>query len=143
MPLVEKSTYEPSLLFKNRHFNTIYRTFFHITGINFKRKRLELKDGDFIDIDISSVSSDKVVVAIHGLEGSSQSTYIQSLCKLLNQNNYDVIAVNLRGCSGEANRLLSSYHSGKTEDLDFVIQHLDNQYNYKEINIVGYSLGVI
>jgi len=141
MPLVEKSTYEPSLLFKNKHFNTVYRTFFHIPGINYKRERLELMDGDFIDIDISSVNSGKVVVAIHGLEGSSQSTYIQSLSKLLNQNNYDVIAVNLRGCSGESNRLLSSYHSGKTEDLDFVIQHLDNQYNYKEINIVGYSLG--
>ena len=141
MPLVKKSTYEPSLLFKNKHFNTVYRTFFHTTSINFKRERLELADGDFMDIDISSVNSEKVVVAIHGLEGSSESTYIQSLCKLLNQNKYDVIAVNLRGCSGESNRLLSSYHSGKTEDLDFVIQHLDNQHNYKEINIVGYSLG--
>ena len=141
MPFIKKTSYKPTLLFKNKHFNTVYRTFFNNYNVNFRRERLELIDGDFMDLDISSVNSEKVVVAIHGLEGSSNSTYILSLCKVLNQHNFDVIAMNLRGCSGESNRLLSSYHSGKTEDLDFIIQHLIKKYNYNDINIVGYSLG--
>lgn len=141
MPVLKNSTYQPSFLFKNGHFNTSYRALFHQVDNNFKRERLELDDGDFIDLDISSVSSEKLVIAIHGLEGSSQSSYILSLTEVLNQHHFDVIAVNLRSCSGEPNRLLSSYHSGKTEDLEEVIEYISNQYNYNEIHIVGYSLG--
>lgn len=141
MPVLKNSTYKPSLLFRNKHFNTVYRTLFTNSRVNFTRKRLELTDGDFIDLDISSVNSDRLVMAIHGLEGSSKSSYIVSLTNVLNQDGFDVIAINLRGCSGELNRLLSSYHSGKTEDLEAVIDHIDNHYNYKEIHIVGYSLG--
>ena len=71
MPILKNSTYKPSFLFKNGHFNTVYRTLFNDSSANFNRKRLELTDGDFIDLDISSVNSDKAVIAIHGLEGSS------------------------------------------------------------------------
>ena len=141
MPILKNTSYRPTLLFKNSHLNTVYRTFFGNNGQLFKRERFELPDHDFIDLDISSVNSKKVVIAIHGLEGSSKSTYIQSLTSVLNSNNYDVVAMNLRSCSGELNRLISSYHSGKTEDLDDVIKHLNQHYHYDEINIVGYSLG--
>ena len=113
MPILNNSTYKPSLLFRNKHFNTAYRTLFGKSHVNFKRNRLELNDGDFIDLDISSKNADKLVIAIHGLEGSSESSYILSLTDVLNKHNFDVIAINLRGCSGEQNRLLTSYHSGK------------------------------
>ena len=141
MPLLTKSTYSPKLLFKNKHFNTIYSAFFNKTAVAFNRKRLELEDGDFMDLDISSVNSDMAVILIHGLEGSTQSSYILSLTALLNRHHYDVFAMNLRGCSGVPNRLLSSYHSGKTEDLDTIVQYIENQYVFKEISIVGFSLG--
>jgi len=141
MPVIRNSTYKPSFLFKNGHFNTVYRTLFNNSNVNFNRKRLELADGDFIDLDISSVNSNKAVIAVHGLEGSSESSYIVSLTNILNQHNFDVIAMNHRSCSGELNRLLSSYHSGKTEDLGAVIEYINNQYDYREIHIVGYSLG--
>ena len=141
MPILKNTSYEPDLIFKNCHVNTVYRTFFGKNGQLFKRKRLELPDHDFIDLDISSVNSKKVVIAIHGLEGSSRSSYIQSLTNVLNNNGYDVVAMNLRSCSGVLNRLISSYHSGKTEDLNSVIQYLNQHYHYDEIHIVGYSLG--
>lgn len=98
-------------------------------------------DNDFIDLDISSINANRVVIAIHGLEGSSNSNYIQSITKVMNDNNYDVIAVNLRGCSGEPNKLLSSYHSGKTDDLFEIIEFIEANYSYEQIHIVGYSLG--
>ena len=37
--------------------------------------------------------------------------------------------------------LLSTYHSGKTEDVAFVIKHLLENYNYDNIVLVGFSLG--
>tara|TARA_R110002073_G_scaffold72537_1_gene177576 strand:+ start:596032 stop:596994 length:963 start_codon:yes stop_codon:yes gene_type:complete len=141
MPHLKDSTYSPSILFKNGHLNTIYRVGFGASEANYVRKRVELKDGDFIDLDFSTVTSKKIVVITHGLEGSSNSTYVISLTEILNNNGYDTVAINLRGCSGEPNRLLSSYHSGKTEDLDEVIQYIQSNYSYSEINLVGYSLG--
>lgn len=134
-------SYNPHFLFRNRHFNTVYRTIFHQTQISYNRKRLETKDGDFLDLDFSTVASDKIVIIIHGLEGSSDSNYVKSAVGLFNRNDYDVLALNLRGCSGEPNRLESSYHSGKTEDLREVISDIQGNYNYKEINLIGYSLG--
>lgn len=141
MPIIKNSTYSPSTLFKNSHINTMYRVGFGDSKGNFDRKRVELSDGDFLDLDFSLVGSKKIAVLIHGLEGSSSSTYIVSLTKVLNENGYDTVALNLRGCSGEANRLLCSYHSGKTEDVHEAIQFVQSNYNYREINLVGFSLG--
>ena len=83
----------------------------------------------------------KIVIIIHGLEGSSDSNYIKSLAKVLNQYPFDVVAINLRGCSGESNRKLYSYHSGKTDDLHTVINYVASHYSYDHIDLVGFSLG--
>jgi len=141
MALLNNTTYNPKYLFKSKHFNTAYRTFFHDYNIDYHRKRLETKDGDFLDLDFSTVDSPNITIIIHGLEGSSNSSYVKSLTKVLNEQLIDVVAINLRGCSDEPNRLLSSYHSGKTDDLEEVIDHIKNNYNYKYIHVVGFSLG--
>ena len=141
MALVDQSSYNPKIYFKSKHFNTIYRTFFNNTSINYQRKRLETNDGDFLDLDFSLANASSIAIVIHGLEGSSDSAYVKSLNKVLNENNIDVVAVNLRGCSGEPNRLLSSYHSGKTDDLLEVISYIEEQYQYDHIHIIGFSLG--
>ena len=140
MPVLE-SNFTPSLPFKNGHFNTIYRPLFMKEKHNYKRKRITTWDQDFIDLDFSKVNSKKVVVLIHGLEGSSESKYILAAARELNAVGYDTVSFNLRGCSGEDNLLLATYHSGKTEDVDFVINHLLDNYSYEKIMIVGYSLG--
>ena len=52
---------------------------------------------------------------------------------------WDVLAWNMRGCSGEMNRLPRFYHSGVTEDLQAVIEH--GIIGYEEVVAVGFSLG--
>lgn len=141
MALIHTSTYEPAIAFKSKHFNTIYRTLFHKIDVGFQRERMETSDGDFMDIDFSTVGSKTVVIIIHGLEGSSTSKYVTALSQISNEEGFDVAAVNLRGCSGETNRLLSSYHSGKTNDLAEIIDFIETNKTYENINIVGYSLG--
>ncbi len=139
--IIDHTTYNPHYLLKNSHFNTVCRTFFQQIEANFKRKRIETSDGDFLDLDFSTTNSKKIAIVIHGLEGSSSSTYIKSVTTVLNSNEFDVVAVNLRGCSGESNRLMSSYHSGKTDDLAAVLSYLEEQYNYETYFIIGFSLG--
>ena len=79
------------------------------------RERLELADGDFLDLDWSyahSGTSQKVLIILHGLEGNAQRPYILGLAHYFNQNGWDVAALNFRGCSGEINRLYKSYNEG-------------------------------
>lgn len=140
MPLLT-SDYYPSLPFRNGHFNTMYRPLFMKETCNYMRKRIFTWDEDFIDLDFSKVNSKTIALLIHGLEGSSESKYMISTTNELNGKGMDVVAFNLRGCSGEDNLLLGTYHSGKTEDVHFVIDHLLANYNYENIILVGFSLG--
>ena len=139
MPLIE-TDYKPPLFFKNRHVNTIYSSLFRKTKpLSFKRKRIETSDDDFLDIDLIENGSRKIVILCHGLEGSSDSKYIQATAKLLSLNGYSVAAMNYRFCSGEINRQLVTYHSGKTDDLHTVINFV--LPNYDSVYLVGFSLG--
>ncbi|MEM1260042.1 MAG: alpha/beta fold hydrolase [Bacteroidota bacterium] len=143
MPLVP-SNYKPPFLFRNGHFSTIYAGVIRrVHGLLQKRERLELPDGDFMDLDWSDsrLPTQKVAILLHGLEGDAQRHYITGSAKKLNYNNYDVCAVNFRGCSGVPNRLYRSYHSGVTEDLVAIIEHILNTRNYNEIYLLGFSLG--
>jgi predicted alpha/beta-fold hydrolase len=143
MPIIS-SSYNPPFLFKNGHFSTVYAGMLRkIDSFEQKRERVELPDSDFLDLDwsLSLSKTTKVVLLIHGLEGNAQRAYILGSAKQLNVNGYDVCAINLRTCSGEQNRLYRSYHSGATEDLDAVIQHILAKKNYNEIFIKGFSLG--
>ncbi|MEZ7915908.1 MAG: alpha/beta fold hydrolase [Polaribacter sp.] len=140
MPII-KSDFSPTLPFKNGHFNTMYRPLFTKDICSYTRKRITTWDADFIDLDFSFVGSKTLVLLIHGLEGSSKSRYIASTSNHLNNKGLDTVCFNLRSCSGEDNLLLSTYHSGKTEDVAFVIAHLLENYNYDNIVLVGFSLG--
>lgn len=140
MPILT-STFNPSFPFKNAHFNTIYRPLFMKNNIDYERERVKTWDADFIDLDFSRVGSKNAVLLIHGLEGSAQSNYMVTTSLQLNQAGFDTCCMNLRGCSGEDNLILGTYHSGKTDDVDFIIQHLYKNHTYDKIVIVGFSLG--
>ena len=143
MPLI-KSDYNPSWIFKNGHFSTIYSAKFRPSiSLSQERERIILPDNDFIDIDwsYSNTSKNRVAILLHGLEGNAQRTYIKGGGKLLVKNGWDVAAVNFRGCSGENNLSYQSYHSGKTDDLETVIKHILEKDIYSEIVLIGFSLG--
>ena len=141
MPVLQ-SLYHPPLLFRNRHTNTIIPKFFRtIEEVTYQRKRIETEDNDFLDLDFSKKGSKHVVVLIHGLEGSSEGHYIKGMVKAVNAHGWDAVALNLRGCSEEDNRNYYSYHSGKSDDLAYVVHKLLENFAYEEIRIVGFSLG--
>jgi predicted alpha/beta-fold hydrolase len=146
MPIVP-SPYKAKGIFKNGHFATIYSAKLRpIPSLIQTRERLELSDGDFVDIDWSyniakNEATKKVAVLLHGLEGNAQRVYMKGQANVLIKNGWDVAGMNHRGCSGEENRLYLSYNSGRTEDLAELINHLLTHKNYEEITLIGFSLG--
>lgn len=141
MPIIKSKNYKPSFFFKNHYCSTIFPSLFRKIDIQYERQRWDTPDGDFLDLDWSKKGNQKLLITIHGLEGSSDSNYIKGMVKIFNDNHFDAVAINLRGCSGEHNIGRTNYHSGQTSDLDFVINKILKQYNYKELVIVGFSLG--
>lgn len=143
MPVV-KSKYQSPALFRNYHISTIYSATIRRVQMEQQRERLELPDSDFLDVDWSYSEENetgKVLVVMHGLEGSAKRPYITGTAKYFTSRGWDVAAVNLRGCSGELNRRFRSYHAGATDDLDHVIQHILTKQKYDTIALNGFSLG--
>lgn len=128
--------------FKNGHLDTIYPALFRKPMVpNFQRERIFTEDNDFLDLDWLRKDSKNLVLLSHGFEGSSHSQYILGMVNYLKQYDFDFLAWNFRSCSGEINLQPQFYHSGATHDLNAVIQHINRKHDYKNIFLVGFSMG--
>jgi uncharacterized protein len=142
MPHQPDVHYLPPWPFRNGHFNTIYPSFFRkVDDLLFVRERINTPDNDFLDVDFLTGGHEKILVLLHGLEGSTQSSYLKGMAGKAFKNGYDVAALNMRGCSGEDNSILPTYHSGFTADLDFLLQQIFQQNKYAAVFIAGFSMG--
>lgn len=141
MPIITESTYRAPKWLIGGHLQTILPTFRRVPALTPSSERLELDDGDFLDLDWIASNNSKLAILSHGLEGSASSIYMRGMAIALMKRGWDVLAWNFRDCSEEPNRLLSSYHSGKTDDLERVIQHAMATARYDRIDLIGFSLG--
>ena len=122
MPIIQEN-YKPGLLLRNGHVHTIFPALFRKPNpVNWERQRLHTPDNDFLDLDWLRQNNNRLVILGHGLEGSSNSTYILAATHLLVANGFDVLAWNHRSCSGEMNKTARFYHHGVTDDLDLVLK---------------------
>lgn len=127
---------------KHAHLQTLYPALFRKTPTPpLVRERLITPDDDFIDLDYCGTGSAPLIILLHGLTGSSQSSYIKGLQWILLQQGFRSVALNFRGCSGEYNRLARCYHSGETEDIHFLYQTLRQREPITPIAVIGFSLG--
>ena len=142
MPLVKSEYKKPPFPYINGHFQTIIPSVFRkIEGIEYERERLELLDGDFLDIDWLKQNSDSLVILTHGLEGSSERHYVKETAKFFYEKGWDALAWNCRSCSGEMNRNLRMYNHGDIADITEVITYINRQKDYKTVVLAGYSMG--
>ena len=105
------------------------------------RERLELPDGDFVDLCLTANAGAPVVAVFHGLEGCVDSHYVKPLLAAIEKRGWHGVFMHFRGCSGEYNRLERSYHSGDTGDISFLVDHLHRLYPGVPVAAAGYSLG--
>ncbi len=138
-----QTTFKPAWWLNNRHLQTIYPALFRKT-INLTdswRERLTTPDNDFIDLDWCGKGDQPLVILLHGLTGSSESGYINGLQHTLLKQGFRSVVLNFRGCSGQSNNLARCYHSGDTEDIDFLYQTLRLREPNTPMACIGFSLG--
>ena len=143
MPILQ-SSYLPSRIWQNPHVSTIYPSAFRkVNGVNYTRERLELSDGDFLDLDWSksSANNHKLAIFTHGFLGNSTRPYLLGGVKAFNLANYHALAWNHRGLGGENNRFEKITTHGSSNDLEEVINYVLSKKQYTEIILVGYSKG--
>ena len=140
MPLVE-SRFRPPPWLRNAHLQTVWAVLARRGNpLRYERERLELADGDFLDLDWSRAGHrDCLAILSHGLEGDSGAGYVRGMAAALNAAGWDALAWSFRGCGPEPNRLLRFYHSGETGDLGRVVIHAAPRY--RQVALIGFSLG--
>jgi predicted alpha/beta-fold hydrolase len=138
--VVVKSEFVPAWWLRNPHLQTLWPVLFRRRPrLSRERERVELPDGDFIDIDWAGHG--RLALILHGLEGGSDSHYARGLLNFLAQRGFRAGVFHFRGCSGTLNRLARNYHSGDTADLAYVASRIMARGGDKSLSLIGFSLG--
>lgn len=139
---VRRAEFRPAWWLPGPHLQTLWPTLLRRRPrLALQRERLELADGDFLDLSWTGPATGPVVLVLHGLEGSLHSHYAAGLLDTLARSGYRACLVHFRGCSGEPNRLPRSYHSGDTGDVQAVAEHIRASCGRYPYAAVGFSLG--
>jgi predicted alpha/beta-fold hydrolase len=82
-----------------------------------------------------------LLVALHGLEGSSSAHYMRGLADKAYARGFNVIRLNQRNCGGTEQLAAGLYHSGLTHDADVVLREVAARDGIRQAVVAGYSLG--
>jgi uncharacterized protein len=123
------------------HLQTLYAALRPPPGAALVRERWDTPDGDFIDVDFAGEPrAARMVVLFHGLEGGSGSHYARAVAARAAARGWRCALPHFRGCSGEPNRLPRAYHSGDSEEIDWILRRL-RAGRSAPLEAVGVSLG--
>ncbi|WP_229201297.1 YheT family hydrolase [Arcticibacterium luteifluviistationis] len=136
-----KTSFSPPFWQFEGHLQTIYPSFFRKISLSYEKERLELEDGDFLDLEWLNNDSDKLILVTHGLEGDASRHYVTGMIQKFHEQGFDGLGWNCRSCSGEMNRLPKFYHHGDAEDLRAVMEYAIKKKGYKEVVLAGFSMG--
>ena len=140
--MITRSRFQPAWWLPGPHLQTLWPALFRPRpALDLVTERLELPDGDFLDIARCRQAAGPRVLILHGLEGSIHSHYAGGLMRALQQAGFAPLFMHFRGCSGEPNRLPRGYHSGETGDLGFLVGWLAAREGAAPAAAVGFSLG--
>lgn len=118
------------------HLQTIYASLRPPPRVALERSRWETPDGDFIDVDFAGdAGAPRRLALFHGLEGCSDSHYARAIAGHAAQNGWRIAIAHFRGCSGEPNRKPRAYHSGDSEEVDWILKRINAPF------VIGISLG--
>lgn len=143
--MIVDSKFKAAWWLANSHSQTLYSTLARrIQAPIDARERIELPDGDFIDLAwaVNGLASDApLVILLHGLGGSIHSTYVAGLMHAFNRCGWRAMLMHFRGASEEPNRLPRAYHSGDTADVNYLLNLLAQREPQSKKAVVGVSLG--
>ena len=139
--------FSPAWFLRGAHAQTIWgRLTRRRRLVKLRREVLQTPDGDELVLDHLDASAPMLhFVLLHGLEGSSQSVYMQGILDVIRRHGQSATAINFRSCARHPGKLFVTipnrrprfYHSGETSDFDFVVRRLPQ----RPLVAFGASLG--
>ena len=82
MPIISDSTYRAPKWLPGGHAQTMHPVLFRKPErATSQSERLELDDGDFLDLEWQGDAGDRLVIISHGLEGSSRAKYVRGMAQ--------------------------------------------------------------
>ena len=81
------------------------------------------------------------IVIVHGLEGSSESTYVIGTGNKAWAAGMNVVRMNVRTCGGTERLAPTLYHSGLSSDVGAVVNELISKDRLEQVAIAGFSMG--
>lgn len=81
------------------------------------------------------------IVQVHGLEGSSDSSYMLGIAEKAYQAGFNAVRLNQRNCGGSEKLTATLYNSGLSGDYRAVLYELIDHDALRNIFFCGYSMG--
>ena len=143
MPIIQESSYiKRPWFFFNGYLETIIP---HLTTkiyqVDYEEERLDLVDGDFLDLFWIRKGHKNLMIISHAIEGNVHDIFVEKTAEHFSNLGFDILAWNFRSCSREPNRLPRFYHHGDIDDLESVIEHSQKASAYERVVLVGFSMG--
>ncbi len=150
---MDRTTFTPAWFLRGPHAQTIWGRLARPRQlVTLRRETLTTPDGDELvldHLDAPNPGRRFRFILLHGLEGSTNSVYMQGLLSVIERHGFAATAVNFRSCAREPHRVSRSlpnrrprfYHSGETTDFDFVVHTLRTRDPEIRILAAGASLG--
>jgi hypothetical protein len=136
--------FRPSWWLPGGHLQTLWPALLRRPPtVALRRERLELADGDFLDLDWLEGADPAAPLALllHGLEGGPDSHYVPGMLQALGSAGFRPVVMYHRGCSGEPNRHHRRYTGGDTADVAELAARLRTRHPGVPLAVVGVSLG--
>lgn len=134
--------YRPPPWLLGGHAQTLWPLTIKQEPVHTRRERWDTPDGDFVDVDhVDGPPGAPLLVLFHGLEGSSRSHYAVALSLAVRTAGWRLAIPHFRGCSGELNRRPRAYHSGDSDEIDWILARLHAGNHGRPLFAVGVSLG--
>lgn len=169
-PVLAKTKYIPPWRLFNGHLQTV-RFAYDERGpkIKYKRQLLQLPDGGVVSLDWALLQDQnaltqsgdelnesasttwlpeveptrRTMILLPGLTGGSPENYIRSTIARLHELGWQCVVLNARGCANTPVTTAQLFCSAYTGDLRFVLQQLEEKYDFaREAFVgVGFSMG--
>jgi predicted alpha/beta-fold hydrolase len=143
-----QSEFRPASWLRNRHAQTVFPNLPWASRIRpeLRREVIQLPDGDVTAVDWVVETEDTpgtapLLVILHGLEGSAESSYARMLMQAAAERQWRCCVLHFRDCGDYRNLLPRRYHAGETNDIRFFVAKLEEEGQYGPIVAAGFSLG--
>lgn len=132
--------FEAHRALRSGHMQTLVLPFFTVPPAPpGERVAIPVRHGHLIGRLDHVASPRGVAIVIHGINGTAEEAFVLRTAAKLQRKGFDTLRLNLRGSGESMGAAAGMTHSGLTDDLRAVYDHLLTRYEH--VACVGFSLG--